>query len=143
MSMRKEAIKSSLLSLVTKPILFTEGKQTQSQITVHGSWVASFLWLNFLKWGCSWWLNRQVSIEEGDTKARELGALFIETSAKAGFNIKVNKHTRQWWCILLSKTLTSFSFCFEWSLCSVRLRRPYRGLRQLHGGDKRIWWMWT
>ncbi|CAG7860468.1 unnamed protein product [Brassica rapa] len=32
--------------------------------------------------------RRQVSIEEGDTKARELGALFIETSAKAGFNIK-------------------------------------------------------
>ncbi|KAF8091210.1 hypothetical protein N665_0451s0023 [Sinapis alba] len=32
--------------------------------------------------------RRQVSIEEGDNKARELGALFIETSAKAGFNIK-------------------------------------------------------
>ncbi|KAF2573184.1 hypothetical protein F2Q70_00000626 [Brassica cretica] len=33
--------------------------------------------------------RRQVSIEEGDNKARELGALFIETSAKAGFNIKI------------------------------------------------------
>jgi Ras-related protein Rab-6A len=32
--------------------------------------------------------KRQVSIEEGDTKAREFGVLFIETSAKAGFNIK-------------------------------------------------------
>jgi hypothetical protein len=32
---------------------------------------------------------RQVSIEEGDAKARELGVMFIETSAKAGFNIKV------------------------------------------------------
>jgi len=32
--------------------------------------------------------KRQVSIEEGDAKARELGVLFIETSAKAGFNIK-------------------------------------------------------
>ncbi|KAJ4878621.1 Ras-related protein RABH1a [Raphanus sativus] len=32
--------------------------------------------------------RRQVSIEEGDNKAREFGALFIETSAKAGFNIK-------------------------------------------------------
>ncbi|CAH2043425.1 unnamed protein product [Thlaspi arvense] len=32
--------------------------------------------------------KRQVSIEEGDSKAREVGALFIETSAKAGFNIK-------------------------------------------------------
>eukprot|EP00854_Cymbomonas_tetramitiformis_P009071 gene9071-10749_t len=31
----------------------------------------------------------QVSIEEGDAKAREFGVMFIETSAKAGFNIKV------------------------------------------------------
>jgi hypothetical protein len=30
----------------------------------------------------------QVSIEEGDARARELGVMFIETSAKAGFNIK-------------------------------------------------------
>lgn len=33
---------------------------------------------------------RQVSIEEGDAKAREFSVMFIETSAKAGFNIKVN-----------------------------------------------------
>eukprot|EP00238_Polyblepharides_amylifera_P008725 CAMPEP_0196575696 /NCGR_PEP_ID=MMETSP1081-20130531/5126_1 /TAXON_ID=36882 /ORGANISM="Pyramimonas amylifera, Strain CCMP720" /LENGTH=157 /DNA_ID=CAMNT_0041894073 /DNA_START=407 /DNA_END=880 /DNA_ORIENTATION=+ len=32
--------------------------------------------------------KRQVSVEEGDAKAREFGVLFIETSAKAGFNIK-------------------------------------------------------
>ncbi|KAG1653419.1 hypothetical protein FOA52_009128 [Chlamydomonas sp. UWO 241] len=32
--------------------------------------------------------KRQVSIEEGDTKARELGVNFIETSAKAGLNVK-------------------------------------------------------
>ncbi|KAH7565724.1 hypothetical protein JRO89_XS08G0006100 [Xanthoceras sorbifolium] len=32
--------------------------------------------------------KRQVSIEEGDGKARESGVMFIETSAKAGFNIK-------------------------------------------------------
>ena len=32
---------------------------------------------------------RQVSIEEGDAKAREFNVMFIETSAKAGFNIKV------------------------------------------------------
>lgn len=31
---------------------------------------------------------RQVSIEEGDSKGREYGVMFIETSAKAGFNIK-------------------------------------------------------
>ncbi|XP_010933532.1 ras-related protein RABH1b [Elaeis guineensis] len=32
--------------------------------------------------------KRQVSIEEGEAKARELGVMFIETSAKAGFNVK-------------------------------------------------------
>lgn len=32
--------------------------------------------------------KRQVSIEEGDSKSRELSVIFIETSAKAGFNIK-------------------------------------------------------
>ncbi|KAL6558831.1 Ras-related protein RABH1e [Orobanche minor] len=32
--------------------------------------------------------KRQVSIEEGDAKAREFSVMFIETSAKAGFNIK-------------------------------------------------------
>ncbi|EEE67212.1 hypothetical protein OsJ_24329 [Oryza sativa Japonica Group] len=30
----------------------------------------------------------QVSIEEGEGKAKDLGVMFIETSAKAGFNIK-------------------------------------------------------
>jgi len=32
--------------------------------------------------------KRQVSIDEGDKKAREFGAIFMETSAKGGFNIK-------------------------------------------------------
>eukprot|EP00019_Armaparvus_languidus_P006341 CAMPEP_0168598994 /NCGR_PEP_ID=MMETSP0420-20121227/11783_1 /TAXON_ID=498008 /ORGANISM="Pessonella sp." /LENGTH=156 /DNA_ID=CAMNT_0008636527 /DNA_START=214 /DNA_END=682 /DNA_ORIENTATION=+ len=32
--------------------------------------------------------KRQVSIEEGEAKAKEYGIQFIETSAKAGFNIK-------------------------------------------------------
>lgn len=32
--------------------------------------------------------KRQVSVEEGDAKAREFNVHFIETSAKAGFNIK-------------------------------------------------------
>ncbi|KAL5973703.1 Ras-related protein RABH1b [Asimina triloba] len=32
--------------------------------------------------------KRQVSIEEGEAKGRELHVMFIETSAKAGFNIK-------------------------------------------------------
>nr|KJB22827.1 hypothetical protein B456_004G067600 [Gossypium raimondii] len=32
--------------------------------------------------------KRQVSIEEAEAKARDLHVMFIETSAKAGFNIK-------------------------------------------------------
>ncbi|CAA0838146.1 Ras-related protein RABH1e [Striga hermonthica] len=32
--------------------------------------------------------KRQVSVDEGDTKARESGLIFIETSARVGFNIK-------------------------------------------------------
>lgn len=32
--------------------------------------------------------RREVSVEEGDGKARKAGVMFIETSAKAGFNIK-------------------------------------------------------
>ena len=31
---------------------------------------------------------RQVSIEEGEAKAKELNVMFIETSAKAGHNVK-------------------------------------------------------
>jgi Ras-related protein Rab-6A len=33
-----------------------------------------------------------VSTDEGEAKAREHGAMFMETSAKAGFNIKVLTH---------------------------------------------------
>jgi Ras-related protein Rab-6A len=32
--------------------------------------------------------RREVSVEEGDERARETGALFVEASAKAGFNVK-------------------------------------------------------
>jgi len=31
---------------------------------------------------------RQISTEEGEKKAKELGVMFIETSAKAGYNVK-------------------------------------------------------
>lgn len=32
--------------------------------------------------------KRQVSIEEGERKAKELNVLFTETRAKAGYNVK-------------------------------------------------------
>lgn len=34
------------------------------------------------------WLDRQVTTEEGEKKAKELSVMFIETSAKAGYNVK-------------------------------------------------------
>ena len=34
-------------------------------------------------------MEQQVSKEEGEGKANDPGVMFIETSAKAGFNIKV------------------------------------------------------
>jgi Ras-related protein Rab-6A len=32
--------------------------------------------------------KRQISTEEGEAKAKELGCIFMETSAKAGYNVK-------------------------------------------------------
>ena len=32
--------------------------------------------------------KRQVSIDEGEKKAKDLNVMFIETSAKAGYNVK-------------------------------------------------------
>lgn len=40
--------------------------------------------------------KRQVGTEEGERKAKELNVMFIETSAKAGYNVKqvsINTHT--------------------------------------------------
>lgn len=34
------------------------------------------------------YIFRQVSTEEGERKAKELNVMFIETSAKAGYNVK-------------------------------------------------------
>ena len=33
-------------------------------------------------------VDRQVSTEDGERKAKELNVMFIETSAKAGYNVK-------------------------------------------------------
>jgi hypothetical protein len=46
--------------------------------------------------------HRQVSIEEGDAKAREFNVNFIETSAKAGLNVKVRcaRVRRLGWVVL-------------------------------------------
>jgi Ras-related protein Rab-6A len=55
--------------------------------------------------------KRQVSIEEGDSKAREFNVMFIETSAKAGFNIKV--------CSTVMLATCDASASVELRLCSA------------------------
>lgn len=37
--------------------------------------------------------GRQVTTEEGERKAKELNVMFIETSAKAGYNVKQVRNT--------------------------------------------------
>lgn len=57
--------------------------------------------------------KRQVSTEEGERKAKELNVMFIETSAKAGYNVKQVNHiwfgvdfhfepTLLMWCFLIA-----------------------------------------
>lgn len=42
--------------------------------------------------------GRQVSVEAAERKARELNVMYIETSAKAGYNVKqVGLHKLQRW----------------------------------------------
>jgi hypothetical protein len=41
-----------------------------------------------LKLGNSKLIQREVSLEEGEAKAKEIKVLFIETSAKTGNNVK-------------------------------------------------------
>ena len=56
-------------------------------LIVVNVWVHYFV---LMTWASCEWLDRQVSIEEGEAKARDLNVMFIETNAKAGFNIKVS-----------------------------------------------------
>lgn len=59
-----------------------------------------------------------MSIEEGDAKARELNVMFIETSAKAGFNIKA----------LFRKIAAALP-----GMESLNSSKQVRGLRHAHG----------
>lgn len=52
-----------------------------------------------------------MSIEEGEAKSRELNVMFIETSAKAGFNIKVAL-SLMFWLNLYINAPFCFSFAF-------------------------------
>lgn len=66
---------------------------------------------------------RQVSIEEGDAKAREFSVMFIETSAKAGFNIKVGRRICRQHHALSSAQASrgSIAVCVEDTCTAVRV----------------------
>lgn len=40
--------------------------------------------------------SRQITIEEGEQRAKELNVMFIETSAKTGYNVKQVIHAYSW-----------------------------------------------
>ena len=60
--------------------------------------------------------KRQVSMDEGERKAQELGVMFIETSAKAGYNVKQ---------VGVAKIATPRLFCS----CFVELQQRFRAWR--------------
>ena len=64
-------------------------------------------------------VSRQVTTEEGEKKAKELNVMFIETSAKAGHNVKVRRAPpspfldgRARWC--RQGTMGTGRLCVRW-----------------------------
>lgn len=57
----------------------------------------------------SWDCGRQVSVEAAERKARELNVMYIETSAKAGYNVKqvgVQQQPAWYWQMVLTVTVS-------------------------------------
>jgi hypothetical protein len=73
-------------------------------------------------------MRRQVSIEEGDAKAREFNVNFIETSAKAGLNIKV--WTGDWHGILYC--VRGRRGDFAWKAAHILALHIFHGTVQRH-----------
>lgn len=59
-------------------------------------------------------IHRQVSIEEAEAKSRELNVMFIETSAKAGFNIKVERLSFEYLFSINAKFQSVWSKGLSW-----------------------------
>lgn len=62
-----------------------------------------------------WWLvahRRQISAEEGEQRAKEMNVLFIETSAKTGYNVKQVEPACVCVCVWCPCSLISISFTF-------------------------------
>jgi len=47
-----------------------------------------FVCLYFFPFPSLLWSSRQITTEEGEQRAKELNVMFIETSAKTGYNVK-------------------------------------------------------
>ena len=53
--------------------------------------------------------HRQITTEEGEQRAKELNVLFIETSAKTGYNVKQVEHSVCVTCAVLTLSSDTFS----------------------------------
>uniref|UniRef100_A0A4W6DDN0 RAB6B, member RAS oncogene family a n=1 Tax=Lates calcarifer TaxID=8187 RepID=A0A4W6DDN0_LATCA len=58
--------------------------------------------------------KRQITIEEGEQRAKELSVMFIETSAKTGYNVKQVSGFRE--CLVLSNAMKPAKqrSCLQW-----------------------------
>ena len=73
--------------------------------------------------------KRQVSTEDGERKAKELNVMFIETSAKAGYNVKqVRRPSSAGMVHRLSLIFVAFSTC-RLGFTRHGCQRTYRSTR--------------
>ena len=75
----------TVVSLRTEQVLARDPASVNDwYIRIHGT----LLHLQLTRYSLNTFTFRQVSTEEGERKAKELNVMFIETSAKAGYNVK-------------------------------------------------------
>lgn len=72
--------------------------------------------------------KRQVSTEEGERKAKELNVMFIETSAKAGYNVKQVRNRFGRFGSLLVTRLTFIPLRHRLAIPKSRCRFAWNGL---------------
>ena len=59
-------------------------------------------------------IGRQVTVDEGEVKAKELNVMFIETSARVGYNVKQVLVFFTWLhiCVCFGSCVLPFSWLF-------------------------------
>lgn len=63
--------------------------------------------------------HRQITTEEGEQRAKEMNVLFIETSAKTGYNVKQVERMHLCVCVCVFIVLMLSS---DWLLFHTRMR---------------------